>query len=66
MALNEPETSLHPDLVDALARLIVKASKYTQLWITTHSEPLAKSIEKHSGIPRVLLGIVQGETVVAN
>jgi len=66
MALNEPETSLHPDLVDALARLVVKASKYTQLWITTHSEPLAKSIEKHSGIPRVRLGMEAGETVVAS
>jgi predicted ATPase len=31
LAVNEPETSLHPDLVDALARLIVRASKNTQL-----------------------------------
>ena len=27
MVLNEPETSLHPDLLPALARLIVEASK---------------------------------------
>ena len=66
MALNEPETSLHPDLVDALARLIVKASKNTQLWITTHSGALATSIEEHSGIPRVRLGMEAGETVVSN
>src|SRR5437764_7576565 len=38
LALNEPETSLHPDLIDALARLMVQASRSTQLWITTHSE----------------------------
>jgi predicted ATPase len=64
LALNEPETSLHPDLVDALARLIVRASKYTQLWITTHSQPLAERIEQHSGMPRVRLCMAQGETKV--
>jgi predicted ATPase len=30
MALNEPETSLHPVLLDPLARLIVQASSRTQ------------------------------------
>jgi predicted ATPase len=64
LALNEPETSLHPDLVDALARLIVRASKHTQLWITTHSQPLAESIEQHSGLPRLRLSMVGGETKV--
>lgn len=65
LAVNEPETSLHPDLVDALARLVVRASKDTQLWITTHSRPLAESIEKHSGIARVQLCMRNGETVLA-
>ena len=64
LALNEPETSLHPDLIDALARLMVRASKDTQLWITTHSQALAERIEKHSGLPRVRLGIADGETRV--
>jgi predicted ATPase len=64
LALNEPETSLHPELVDALARLIVRASKHTQLWITTHSQPLAESIEQHSGLPRLRLSMVGGETKV--
>ena len=66
LALNEPETSLHPDLINALARLIVRASKYTQLWITTHSTPLAERIEEHSGLPRIRLLMVDGETKVAN
>jgi predicted ATPase len=65
LALNEPETSLHPDLIDALARLIVRVSKHTQLWITTHSSPLADRIEQHSGLPRVRLSMVEGETKVA-
>jgi predicted ATPase len=65
LALNEPETSLHPDLIDALARLIVRASEDTQLWITTHSEPLAERIERHSGLQRVRLSMEDGETRVA-
>ncbi len=64
LALNEPETSLHPDILDALAHLIVRASKNTQLWITTHSEPLADRIEQHSSVPRVRLRMAEGETQV--
>jgi len=64
LAVNEPETSLHPDILDALAHLIVRASKNTQLWITTHSQPLADRIEKHSGVPRVRLCMSDGETQV--
>jgi predicted ATPase len=64
LAVNEPETSLHPDILDALAHLIVRAAKSTQLWITTHSQPLADRIEKHSGVPRVRLCMSDGETQV--
>jgi predicted ATPase len=63
LALNEPETSLHPDLIDSLARLIVIASKHTQLWITTHSQPLAERIEEYSGVPRIRLEMKNGETI---
>ena len=66
MVLNEPETSLHPDLIDALARLIVVSSKQTQLWITTHSKILAERIEEHSGVPRVRLEMRNGETAVGS
>ncbi len=64
LALNEPETSLHPDLINSLARLMVRAAKHTQLWITTHSRRLGESIEQHSGLPRVRLCMVDGETKV--
>jgi predicted ATPase len=50
IALNEPETSLHPDLLAPLARLIVQASSRTQIWLVTHSEQLAASLKKHGGI----------------
>jgi predicted ATPase len=63
LALNEPETSLHPDLIDSLARLIVVASEHTQLWITTHSRALAERIEEYSGVPRIRLEMRDGETI---
>ena len=44
IALNEPEASLHPDLLPALARLIARAAERTRIWVVTHSEPLAESL----------------------
>jgi predicted ATPase len=44
IALNEPETSLHPDLLDPLARIIVVAARRTQVWLVTHSERLASAL----------------------
>ncbi|GAA5160318.1 AAA family ATPase [Ornithinimicrobium tianjinense] len=44
MALNEPETSLHPSLVGPLARLVVAASRRTQIVLVTHSKPLLDAI----------------------
>jgi predicted ATPase len=56
IALNEPESSLHPDLLEPLARLIVKASERTQIWLVTHSERLAAALAKHGGIqPRTVI-----------
>jgi predicted ATPase len=40
LVLNEPETSLHPDLLPALARLIRDASRGTQIVVVSHSRPL--------------------------
>jgi predicted ATPase len=56
IALNEPESSLHPDLMAPLADLIVRASKRTQVWLVTHSERLAELVGRSDGaeIRRVL------------
>jgi predicted ATPase len=62
--LNEPETSLHPDLLAPLAALIARASRNSQLWITTHSRRLAEAIEEASGEPPIRLRLDDGETVV--
>jgi predicted ATPase len=40
MVLNEPETSLHPDLVRPLAALIRAAAAHTQVVVVTHSRAL--------------------------
>lgn len=49
LALNEPEMSLHPDLLSPLAELINIAAKRSQIWVTTHSQVLANMIAKFSG-----------------
>lgn len=46
MVLNEPETSLHPDVIPALGRLIVAASENSQVWVVTHSAKLITALKK--------------------
>ena len=46
MILNEPETSLHPDLLPALARLIVQASRRSQIWVISHAPRLIAALEQ--------------------
>ncbi|OMC41409.1 ATP-binding protein [Mycobacterium sp. GA-1841] len=45
MVLNEPETSLHPDLVGPLASLIRTAAEQTQVVVVTHSRALLDFLE---------------------
>lgn len=56
LALNEPETSLHPDLMEPLARMIAQASQRTQVWLVTHSERLAAALQREAGTrPHVVI-----------
>jgi predicted ATPase len=64
LALNEPETSLHPDLLEPLAKQLVNAAKYSQLWVVTHSQRLVELVEKFSGEAPISLEINGGETRV--
>jgi predicted ATPase len=50
IALNEPEASLHPDLVEPLADLICRATRHSQVWVVTHSERLAAALCRAAGI----------------
>jgi predicted ATPase len=62
IALNEPETSLHPDLLGPLARLIAVAAERTQIWVVTHSEPLAAALAEHGGTTPLTVIKRDGET----
>ncbi|OBJ44251.1 ATP-binding protein [Mycolicibacterium mucogenicum] len=44
MVLNEPETSLHPDLVGPLADMIAAAARKTQVVVVTHSARLRERL----------------------
>jgi len=50
IALNEPEASLHPELMPALARIIAKAAERTQVWVVTHSRILADALAAETGV----------------
>ncbi|MBL8775404.1 MAG: AAA family ATPase [Acidimicrobiales bacterium] len=62
MVLNEPETSLHPDLLPALAELITAASATTQIVVTTHSAGLADRLHGGRETAGYSLEMVNGET----
>lgn len=66
MALNEPENSLHPELLPALAMLIAEASRYTQLWVTSHSAVLVEMIKSYCEISHFQLEQKNGETVIVS
>jgi predicted ATPase len=65
LCVNEPETSIHPDLLEPLAHLLVHAAQESQVWITTHSEKLATTVQKLSGVAPLQLEKVEGETRLA-
>ncbi|BBA34357.1 ATPase-like protein [Methylocaldum marinum] len=64
MVLNEPETSLHPDLLPALARLIIHASQRTQIWVVSHASRLIASLGDHGGCHAIALEKELGQTQV--
>lgn len=63
LAFNEPETSLHADLLPALAELIADAGTRGQVLVTTHAESLAHALEKAIGTSTVQLTKDDGATV---
>jgi predicted ATPase len=64
MVLNEPETSLHPDLLPALARLIIHAAETTQLVVVSHSQLLIQALIENRRCNRLHLQKSVGETVL--
>ena len=64
MILNEPETSLHPDLLPPLARLIAQASGRSQVIVVSHARVLASALADAGGRP-IVLEKELGETLVS-
>ena len=64
MVLNEPETSLHPDLLPALGRLIARAAESTQVVVVTHAEKLIAQLAEIESCNSIQLEKQFGETSV--
>ncbi len=64
MVINEPETSLHPDLLPALANLIIKASESTQVWVVSHAEQLIAALQNHPSCNSIQLEKQFGQTII--
>jgi predicted ATPase len=64
MVLNEPETSLHPDLLPALARLILAAALQTQIVVVSHAQALIEELTEAPPCTRLHLEKELGETIL--
>lgn len=64
MVLNEPETSLHPDLLPALARLIIQASEQCQVWVVSHASRLIAALQQDEACNSIVLEKVMGQTQI--
>jgi predicted ATPase len=62
MVLDEPEMSLHPDLLPAFARLIIHAAKNTQIWVISHSSRLVAALAEAPECQSIVLEKEIGET----
>ena len=60
MVLNEPEASLHGDLIEPLARLLRHAARTTQIVVVSHSQALVDALDEGQ---RITLEKRLGETV---
>ncbi len=64
MILNEPEASLHPDLLRPLARLIAEAAKRSQVIVVSHAPMLVEALASEPDCGRIGLVKHFGETIV--
>lgn len=70
LVLNEPETSLHPQLLAPLAQLITTAAESSQVIVVSHSHLLLNALHhatQEAGIPGSAIELIKdfGETRVA-
>ena len=65
LVLNEPETSLHPDLFAPLGELILDAARRSQLLVTTHATALVDQLGRSPDCKLVELRRDGAETLLA-
>jgi predicted ATPase len=65
LALNEPETSLHPDLLGPLAELIAAFPRGLQVWVSTHARELAEGVARLAGSTPIQILKDAGATRIA-
>lgn len=62
--LNEPEASLHPDLLPALAGLITRASEGSQIVVVTHAAGLVAALRDRQKVNIIELRKTAGQTAI--
>lgn len=62
--LNEPEASLHPDLLPALAALISRAAQGSQIVVVTHAAPLVSALARRRDVNTIELAKNEGRTEI--
>jgi len=65
LVLNEPETSLHPDLLPALGRLIAQAAERSQVVVVSHAPALIDALQQRPECRSVMLEKRLAETQLA-
>jgi predicted ATPase len=66
LVLNEPETSLHPDLLPRWRGSSARASAEAQVIVVSHAEPLIDALRQHPECQSIVLEKTLGETRVAD
>ncbi len=66
MVLNEPETSLHADLIEPLGRLILRAAENTQIIVISHNQVLLETLLLAKDVKHVALRKDTGETMATS
>jgi predicted ATPase len=62
LVLNEPETSLHPDLLPALGRLVAQTAERSQVVVVSHAPSLIDALQQLPDCHSITLEKTLGET----
>jgi predicted ATPase len=66
LVLNEPETSLHPDLLPPLGRLIAQAAGRSQVLVVSHAATLIDALQSQPACRSIVLEKKFGQSSIAD